>query len=235
MKWLRFEDLHKYVVAKYTNKLIHNDTDHYFKDELISKRRGRNLEYDRLAPFHNEPQGSFIFYSKSIYNQLPPNLTRIDQPNIFKTWAKKYFLNPSISIPIKPRLTNIIQPYNIEHDMSCDISDMNIDQSQRNNIYVEHNRIPAGQLYQPENHLKHDDSQILPHEDIPKDIPQIFHHDDHFVLSHIDCFNSQDKRDTEVSYNQWETTKAKLGINPDKGNSKMLNSDLVKSTQEDQN
>jgi len=122
---LSFNDLHQYAVTKYTNKMIHSENGHYIKDQLISTRRGRNLDSDKLAPLNvnlgrfSLTQHSLLYYSNTYYNALPPNLTRIDDPNMFRGWEKKYYHNKSIQIPIRPRKNPITQPYQIEYDEPC--------------------------------------------------------------------------------------------------------------------
>ena len=125
MKWLSFSELFKYSTAKYINKIIHIDEDHHFKDILLSNRRGRNLTNDKLSPLsqdlgrHSVMQHSILYYSNSIYNGLPNNLTKMDNKVGFKVWCKKFFLDKNIEIPLRPRLMEITQPYQIEIDECC--------------------------------------------------------------------------------------------------------------------
>ena len=97
MKWLNYTDLFKYCTAKYINSLIHSENEHYLKYEILKNRRGRNLASDKLGPInellgrHASTQSSFSYYAVGIYNNLPSNLTLIDQKHIFKIYAKNIF------------------------------------------------------------------------------------------------------------------------------------------------
>ena len=127
--WLNYTELFEYCTAKFTNRLIHSESSHHIKYEILEKRRGRNLAQDKLGPInenlgrHAATQATFPYHSNRIYNSLPANLTLIDRKDIFKKYAKKYFLNKKISIEPKPRKSEIIQSFDVEYDDECSIQD----------------------------------------------------------------------------------------------------------------
>ena len=49
MKWMKYDQLYKYAIAKYTNKMIHSEDDSYFKDELLLNRKQREKERKRYG------------------------------------------------------------------------------------------------------------------------------------------------------------------------------------------
>ena len=125
---MKYDQLYKYAIAKYTNKMIHSEDDSYFKDELLLNRRGRNLVNDKLGPLnvnlgrHAATQSTFLYMARNIYNHEVPNiLSNIDDPTRFKMIAKKHFLNKLDISKIKIRTRNkpIIQPYLPEIDEPC--------------------------------------------------------------------------------------------------------------------
>ena len=130
LNWLNYTELFEYCVAKFANKLIHSDSSHHIKYEILDKRRGRNLAQDKLGPInenlgrHAATQATFSYYSIRIYNNLPANLTLIDKKHIFKKYAKKFFLNKDISIKPLPRENMIIQSHIIEYDNPCSPQDI---------------------------------------------------------------------------------------------------------------
>ena len=125
MKWLLYEDLFKYSVSKYTNKLIHSNNNLYLRDQIIHNRRGRHLDNDKLGPLnethgrHYATQSSYTYYSVGIYNELPNNLTMMDNKLMFKKWAKCYYLDKTTKIPMKKRENDIIQPFTMDNEESC--------------------------------------------------------------------------------------------------------------------
>ena len=97
MNWMTYENLYKFTITKYTNKIIHSTEDSYFKDELLLNRRGRNLSFDKLGPLntnlgiHAATQASYLYMAKNIYNDIPNILSNIDEHIRFKKIAKKHF------------------------------------------------------------------------------------------------------------------------------------------------
>ena len=125
--WMNYETLHKYSVAKYTHKVIHCEEDSFFKDQLLLNGRGRNLTFDKLGPInhnlgrHPRTQASYLYIANSIYNEIPGNLTNIDENTRFKKLLKKHYLGilNYNKIIAKPRNKPILLPYEPEIDTSC--------------------------------------------------------------------------------------------------------------------
>ena len=125
LNWLSYSELFEYCTAKFVYSLINSDSDHYLKHDILKNRRGRNLTNNKLGPIndtlgrHAATQATFAYYSVKIYNSLPPTLTLVSKKQIFKKYAKKYFLNKNEKI--KPKCDQItkIENSNIEIDLPC--------------------------------------------------------------------------------------------------------------------
>ena len=107
LNWLNYFQLHENSITKLTYQLINSSEDSDLKYQLIENRSIRNKSQNKCGPhrpeigWSNVSQNSFLYKSKTVYNQLPQNITLSPTFAIFKKWIKKYTLNNEVKIPAR--------------------------------------------------------------------------------------------------------------------------------------
>ena len=132
MGWMNVEKLNKFVIQKYTYRMINNDQEHYFRNYLLQNRNDQKRMACKLGPHKPQigrshfTQNTYLYRAIDIYNQLPDLITRMTRFSLFKLWLKKLNKNTRLEIP-----ENQLNPIN------C-IQDLDYLQIMDNDCMVEH-------------------------------------------------------------------------------------------------
>ena len=105
--WNTIDEMQEMAISKFTNKILNNDQNYVIKNEMTINRERRTLGQNKIGilpikyGMDKTSQNSIIIKAKSIYNNLPKELTLIQKPKLFKKWIKIFYLNKNIKIKNK--------------------------------------------------------------------------------------------------------------------------------------
>ena len=87
LNWFKIQNLHEIAIAKFVHKLLNNDDCHYLKDLITNNRQFKTKAENKIGPLQDKiglgtlEQKSVIYKSQKIYNNLPRELTLIQNKN----------------------------------------------------------------------------------------------------------------------------------------------------------
>ena len=116
------------AISKYTFQKINSEELHYLKTLLIKNRNIRNQRQNKLGPhlpqigWFEASQTSYLYIIKTIYNDLPRNITLSPNYKIFKKWIKRYYIDKNVKLPSRDDSfkDDIIEQINVEIITECE-------------------------------------------------------------------------------------------------------------------